>query len=44
MHRSFGQLADWEGARLPDILTEESRRKFDRGWPTRDGAPRWRSN
>lgn len=28
-HRSFGQLADWEGARLFDILTEESQRKFD---------------
>lgn len=28
-HRSFGQLTDWEGAKLEDILTEESRRKFD---------------
>ncbi|MDP3265141.1 MAG: transcriptional regulator PpsR [Tabrizicola sp.] len=28
-HRSFGQLADWEGARLNDLLTEESQRKFD---------------
>lgn len=28
-HRSFGQLTDWEGMVLPDILTEESRRKLD---------------
>ena len=28
-HASFGQLADWEGMPLHDILTEESRRKFD---------------
>nr|WP_309666717.1 transcriptional regulator PpsR [Tabrizicola sp.] len=28
-HRSFGQLTDWEGAKLFDILTEESQRKFD---------------
>lgn len=28
-HSSFGQLADWEGLPLHDILTEESRRKFD---------------
>ncbi|OYW59279.1 MAG: transcriptional regulator PpsR [Rhodobacterales bacterium 32-66-7] len=28
-HPSFGQLADWEGMPLHDILTEESRRKFD---------------
>lgn len=28
-HRSFGQLADWEGMQLPDILTEESRRKLE---------------
>ena len=28
-HRSFGQLTDWEGAHLKDVLTEESLRKFD---------------
>ncbi len=28
-HRSFGQLTDWEGAHLKDILTEESLRKVD---------------
>ena len=28
-HRSFGQLTDWEGMQLHDILTEESQRKFD---------------
>ena len=28
-HRSFGQLTDWEGAQLADILTEESWRKFE---------------
>jgi transcriptional regulator PpsR len=28
-HRSFGQLADWEGMSLPDVLTEESRRKLE---------------
>jgi transcriptional regulator PpsR len=27
-HRAFGQLTDWEGMQLPDILTEESRRKL----------------
>lgn len=28
-HRSFGQLTDWEGAHLKDILTEESLRKVE---------------
>ncbi|MCX7289188.1 MAG: transcriptional regulator PpsR [Rhodobacterales bacterium] len=28
-HRSFGQLTDWEGMALADILTEESNRKLD---------------
>lgn len=28
-HRSFGQLADWEGQPLADILTDESRRKLE---------------
>lgn len=28
-HRSFGQLTDWEGMPLGDILTEESRRKLE---------------
>jgi len=28
-HPFFGQLADWEGMAIHDILTEESRRKFD---------------
>jgi transcriptional regulator PpsR len=28
-HRSFGQLTDWEGMPLADILTDESRRKLD---------------
>lgn len=27
-HRAFGQLTDWEGAQLPDLLTDESRRKL----------------
>lgn len=27
-HRSFGQLTDWEGMQLPDILAEESQRKL----------------
>ena len=28
-HRSFGQLTDWEGANLRDVLTDESLRKLD---------------
>ena len=28
-HRSFGQLTDWEGLPLADILTDESRRKLE---------------
>jgi transcriptional regulator PpsR len=28
-HRSFGQLTDWEGAHLHDVLTEESLRKLE---------------
>lgn len=28
-HRSFGQLADWEGSHLRDVLSEESNRKFE---------------
>ena len=28
-HRSFGQLTDWEGAHLKDVLTEESLRKVE---------------
>ncbi len=28
-HRSFGQLTDWEGLQLSEILTEESRRKLE---------------
>jgi transcriptional regulator PpsR len=28
-HRAFGQLTDWEGMSLPDLLTDESRRKLD---------------
>lgn len=28
-HRAFGQLTDWEGMQLADILTEESRRKLE---------------
>jgi transcriptional regulator PpsR len=28
-HRSFGQLSDWEGAMLPDLLSDESLRKFE---------------
>jgi transcriptional regulator PpsR len=28
-HRSFGQLTDWEGSPLSEILTDESRRKLD---------------
>lgn len=28
-HRSYGQLADWEGMQLQDILTEESQRKLE---------------
>jgi transcriptional regulator PpsR len=28
-HRSFGQLTDWEGSYLRDVLTEESIRKLD---------------
>jgi transcriptional regulator PpsR len=28
-HRSFGQLTDWEGMQLADILTDESRRKLE---------------
>jgi transcriptional regulator PpsR len=28
-HRSFGQLTDWEGMPLPEILTDESRRKLE---------------
>ncbi|MEZ5754660.1 MAG: transcriptional regulator PpsR [Paracoccaceae bacterium] len=28
-HRSFGQLTDWEGAQLRDVLTDESLRKLD---------------
>ncbi len=27
-HRAFGQLTDWEGMQLPEILTDESRRKL----------------
>jgi len=27
-HQSFGQLADWEGMQLPDILSEESQQKL----------------
>lgn len=28
-HRSFGQLTDWEGSNLRDVLTDESLRKLD---------------
>ncbi|MBU9696519.1 transcriptional regulator PpsR [Rhodobacteraceae bacterium HSP-20] len=28
-HRSFGQLTDWEGGHLRDVLTEDSLRKFE---------------
>lgn len=28
-HRSFGQLTDWEGSNLKDVLTEESLRKLN---------------
>lgn len=28
-HRSFGQLTDWEGSQLRDVLTAESLRKLD---------------
>lgn len=28
-HRAFGQLTDWEGMQLAEILTDESRRKLD---------------
>ena len=28
-HRTFGQLTDWEGAPLAELLTDESRRKLD---------------
>jgi transcriptional regulator PpsR len=28
-HRSFGHLADWEGAMLPEILVDDSRSKLD---------------
>jgi transcriptional regulator PpsR len=28
-HRAYGQLTDWEGMQLPEILTDESRRKLD---------------
>jgi len=28
-HRSFGQLTDWEGGNLRDVLTDESNRKFE---------------
>jgi transcriptional regulator PpsR len=28
-HRSFGQLTDWEGSPLPEVLTDESRRKLE---------------
>ena len=28
-HRAFAQLNDWEGQMLPDILTDESRRKLE---------------
>ncbi|WP_245875320.1 transcriptional regulator PpsR [Tabrizicola aquatica] len=28
-HRSFGQLTDWEGTLLSEILTDESRRKLE---------------
>ncbi len=28
-HRSFGQLTDWEGTQLSELLTEESQRKLE---------------
>jgi transcriptional regulator PpsR len=28
-HRAFGQLTDWEGMPLPEVLTDESRRKLE---------------
>ena len=28
-HRTYGQLTDWEGRFLPDLLTDESRRKLE---------------
>jgi transcriptional regulator PpsR len=39
-HRAFGQLTDWEGMQLPDILTEESRRKLTLRLSDLDGGRR----
>ncbi|ESW60083.1 MAG: CrtJ [Rhodobacter sp. CACIA14H1] len=37
-HRSFGQLTDWEGAHLKDVLTEESLRKVEKRISDMQGA------
>lgn len=37
-HRSFGQLTDWEGSNLRDVLTDESLRKLDARLSGKQGA------
>ncbi len=37
-HHAFGQLTDWEGMQLPDILTDESRRKLEARLNNPDGV------
>ncbi|TAG24222.1 MAG: PAS domain S-box protein [Rhodobacterales bacterium] len=39
-HRAFGQLTDWEGMQLPDILSEESQRKLTLRLADLDGGRR----
>ncbi|NJS40182.1 MAG: transcriptional regulator PpsR [Rhodobacteraceae bacterium] len=39
-HRAFGQLTDWEGMQLPNILSEESQRKLSLRLADLDGGRR----